>query len=52
MSQLRTLTEEEAEHKRKLLARDHVEDKSITQEQEEYYTLHPIVRDFHELMEG
>ena len=48
MSQLRTLTDEEAEHKRKLLARDQTDD----EKRESYYDLHPMLRDFHELMEG
>ena len=53
MSQLRRLTNEEAEHKRELLAREYTE--SMTEEEkdrEQYYQLHPMVRDFHELMEG
>ena len=52
MSQLRRLTNEEAEHKREILDRGNPAPYDFRKEQEEYYLLHPILRDFHELMEG
>ena len=53
MSQLRSLTEEEAEHKRKLLARDHSQ--SIEFEQDiaaQDYAMEQTLTDLALMMEG